>query len=62
VPLLGQVPIDLRLREGGDAGRPLVLGDPAAPAAQVLDQVAERLGTRARGLVGRSLGLSPAGR
>src|ERR1700691_5940248 len=28
VPLLGQVPLDVRLREGGDAGIPLVLGEP----------------------------------
>ncbi|MDQ1626460.1 MAG: ATP-binding protein involved in chromosome partitioning [Actinomycetota bacterium] len=62
VSLLGQIPIDLRLREGGDSGRPLVLDDPAAPAAQALEAVAERLGVRARGLVGRSLGLTPAGR
>jgi len=62
VPLLGEVPIDTRLREGSDEGRPLVLDDPDAPAAQVLRGVADRLGTRARGLAGRSLGLSPAGR
>ena len=62
VPLLGQVPIDMRLREGGDDGRPLVLDDPAAAASQALQEVADRLGHRARGLVGRSLGLSPAGR
>jgi len=62
VPLLGQVPLDLRLREGGDRGRPLVLDDPDAPAAAVLMEIADRLGSRARGLVGRSLGLSPAGR
>jgi len=62
VPLLGQVPLDLRLREGGDSGRPLVLDDPDAPAAAVMKEIADRLGTRARGLVGRSLGLSPAGR
>jgi ATP-binding protein involved in chromosome partitioning len=62
VPLLGQIPIDVRLREGGDSGRPLVLDDPTAPAAQVLEAVATKLGTRARGLAGRSLGLSPAGR
>ena len=62
VPLLGQVPIDMRLREGGDQGRPLVLDDPAAAASQALQEVADRLGHRARGLVGRSLGLSPAGR
>jgi ATP-binding protein involved in chromosome partitioning len=62
VPLLGQVPLDTRLREGGDTGRPLVLDDPAAPASQALQQVADQLGRRARGLVGRSLGLTPAGR
>ena len=62
VPLLGQVPLDTRLREGGDTGRPLVLDDPSAPASQVLQHVADQLGHRARGLVGRSLGLTPAGR
>jgi ATP-binding protein involved in chromosome partitioning len=62
VPLLGEIPIDLRLREGADDGRPLVLEDPASPAARVLAQVADRLGTRSRGLAGRSLGLTPAGR
>jgi ATP-binding protein involved in chromosome partitioning len=62
VPLLGEIPIDLRLREGGDQGRPLVLDDPDAPAAQALISIADRLGSRTRGLVGRSLGLSPAGR
>lgn len=62
VPLLGQVPIDVRLREGGDAGMPLVLSDPDSPAAKELRAIAERLSSRARGLAGRSLGLSPAGR
>ena len=62
VPLLGQIPIDMRLREGGDSGRPLVLDDPDAPASRALAAVADRLGTRARGLAGRSLGLTPAGR
>jgi ATP-binding protein involved in chromosome partitioning len=62
VPLLGQVPLDMRLREGGDSGRPLVLDDPAAPASQALQGIADKLGTRARGLAGRMLDLSPAGR
>jgi ATP-binding protein involved in chromosome partitioning len=62
VPLLGQVPIDVRLRVGGDDGIPLVLSAPEAPAAQALRAVADRLGTRSRGLLGRSLGLTPAGR
>jgi ATP-binding protein involved in chromosome partitioning len=59
VPLLGQVPIDVRLREGGDAGVPLVLGDPASPAALALRKIADELGTRSRGLAGRNLGISP---
>jgi len=34
VPLLGQIPIDRRLREGGDNGRPLVLDEPDSPAGE----------------------------
>jgi ATP-binding protein involved in chromosome partitioning len=62
VPLLGQVPLDPRLREGGDAGTPLVKSEPDAPAAQVLKDIAKRLTVRARGLAGRMLSVSPAGR
>ncbi|MGH4013837.1 MAG: Mrp/NBP35 family ATP-binding protein [Pseudonocardiaceae bacterium] len=62
VPLLGQIPLDPRLRETADAGTPLVLADPAAPAAVVLREVAQRLATRSRGLAGRLLSVSPAGR
>ena len=60
VPLLGQVPIDVRLREGGDRGVPLVLAAPDAPAAAALRVVADRLGTRPHSLIGRPLGLTPA--
>ena len=59
VPLLGQVPLDVRLREGGDAGLPLVLSAPDSPAALVLRKVADELGSRSRGLAGRQLGLTP---
>ncbi len=62
VPLLASIPIDLRLREGGDNGRPIVISAPDSPAAQALRGVAERLGTRSRGLVGRPLSLTPVGR
>src|SRR5487761_1275424 len=58
VPLLGQVPIELRLREGGDTGVPVVLRDPESAAAQQLTAIAKTL-TRARGLAGLQLGLSP---
>ena len=62
VPLLGQVPLDVRLREGGDAGQPLVLADPDAQAAKELLRVAETLTGKPRGLAGMALGLTPAGR
>jgi ATP-binding protein involved in chromosome partitioning len=62
IPLLGEVPLDERLRSGGDIGQPLALADPSTPAAQVLGQIAARLGGRPRGLLGRQLGLSPVGR
>jgi len=61
VPLLAQVPMDVALREGGDAGTPVVLSDPGSPAAVVLLDLAQRLGHRARGLAGRSLGITPVG-
>ncbi len=62
VPLLGQIPLDVRLREGGDDGLPVVLSAPESDAAQALQGVARQLSRRARGLAGRSLGLTPAGR
>jgi ATP-binding protein involved in chromosome partitioning len=46
VPLLGQVPLDAGLREGGDSGTPIVLSDPDSPAAVVLRAVAKRLAQR----------------
>lgn len=62
VPLLGQIPIDTRLREGGDAGMPLVLTQPESAAGAALRAVAEKLSVRSRGLAGMSLNISPAGR
>jgi ATP-binding protein involved in chromosome partitioning len=60
VPLLGRVPIEESLREGGDVGKPVVDSDPTSGAAQVLVSVAERLDARGRGLAGRQLGLTPS--
>ncbi|HEX4252150.1 MAG TPA: Mrp/NBP35 family ATP-binding protein [Pseudonocardia sp.] len=59
VPLLGQVPLDPRLRESGDAGTPIVLSAPESAAAKALAGVASRLTTRSRGLAGLSLNISP---
>jgi ATP-binding protein involved in chromosome partitioning len=60
VPLLGQIPIDQQVREGGDGGAPVVISDPASAAAQALDAIADKLAQRQTSLVGRSLGLAPA--
>jgi ATP-binding protein involved in chromosome partitioning len=60
IPVLGDVPMDLRLREGGDTGIPLVLSDPSAPAAAALRDAARDLSHRRRGLAGLSLDLTPA--
>ncbi|MGA5301440.1 Mrp/NBP35 family ATP-binding protein [Nucisporomicrobium flavum] len=57
VPLLGQIPLDTRVREAGDAGTPIVLADPSAPAAAALSAVADRLAVRRESLVGKPLGL-----
>jgi ATP-binding protein involved in chromosome partitioning len=62
VPLLGQVPVDVALREAGDGGTPVVLAQPESPAAVALRDVARSLASRRRNLAGRALGLTPVGR
>lgn len=59
VALLGQVPLDMALREAGDGGTPVVVTAPESGAARVLAHVAAGLAHRSRGLAGRSLGLEP---
>jgi ATP-binding protein involved in chromosome partitioning len=60
VPVLGEIPIDLALREGGDSGKPVIEADPTAPSAQALLAVADKLSGRGRGLAGMQLGLTPS--
>ncbi|HEX6869759.1 MAG TPA: P-loop NTPase [Micromonosporaceae bacterium] len=60
VPLLGQIPLDPRVREAGDVGDPIVLTHPDAPAAVALTAVAGRLAVRRETLAGKSLGLRPS--
>src|SRR3954454_6474353 len=62
VPVLGEIPIDVSLREGGDAGKPVVEADPTSPSATALVAVAEKLSGRGRGLAGMQLGLTPSSR
>ncbi|MGA8258376.1 MAG: P-loop NTPase [Nocardioides sp.] len=59
VPVLGRIPLDISLREGGDVGKPIVESDPTAPAALELSAIADALSGRGRGLAGLQLGLTP---
>ncbi|GAA4944244.1 Mrp/NBP35 family ATP-binding protein [Streptomonospora halophila] len=61
VPLLGEVPLDMRLREGGDAGQPLVLSEPNTEVSRLLRGIAEDLVGKPRGLSGMQLGVTPIG-
>ncbi len=62
VPLLGQIPLETRLRECGDAGHPVVLAAPESASGAALRAVADKLAVRARGLAGMSLNLTPVKR
>ena len=62
VAVLGRIPLETGLREGGDVGKPIVEADPTAPAATVLREVASTLAGRGRGLAGMQLGLTPTAR
>jgi ATP-binding protein involved in chromosome partitioning len=43
IPFLGAVPIDTRVRAGGDEGRPIVAVEPDSPAARAFSDVAGRI-------------------
>jgi ATP-binding protein involved in chromosome partitioning len=45
-PLLGTVPLDVRLRECGDAGEPVVWADPDSDVARRLVEIAEQIKRR----------------
>jgi ATP-binding protein involved in chromosome partitioning len=61
VPLVGQIPIEPRLREGGDEGRPIVVREPESPAAVALVEAAHRIGQATRSKVGKPLTLLATG-
>lgn len=43
IPFLGKVPIDTRVRQGGDEGAPIVSAVPEAPAAKAFDDLATKV-------------------
>lgn len=46
VPFLGRVPLERVVREGGDAGRPVVVTHPDSPAAQAVREIARTVAAR----------------
>jgi ATP-binding protein involved in chromosome partitioning len=46
VPLLGQIPIDPAVREGGDRGVPVVVGQPGSSTAQAFREAARQAAAR----------------
>jgi ATP-binding protein involved in chromosome partitioning len=58
VPLVGKIPFDMSLREGGDAGQPIVWKDEASPAAQEFLSIVDQLAPRKKSLLGVRLGVS----
>jgi ATP-binding protein involved in chromosome partitioning len=60
VPVLARIPLSVPLREGGDAGAPVVLAAPSDPAAAAILTLADTLAARGRDLASRKLPLSPS--
>lgn len=58
IGVLGQVPMDVRLREGGDSGKPIVTTHPESPAAKTFYDIADQLIKQKESLVGKPLGLN----
>ena len=46
VPLLGNLPLDIHIREEADAGQPSVVADPEGPAARAYLEIARRMASR----------------
>jgi ATP-binding protein involved in chromosome partitioning len=55
VPLLAQVPLLPAVRVGSDTGMPIVVSDPASPAAVALREAADAVRTAAKTKIGKPL-------
>jgi ATP-binding protein involved in chromosome partitioning len=55
VPLLGQIPLEMEIREGGDAGLPIVVARPDSAQAAAFRQLAEAVIARVQALAGLRL-------
>jgi ATP-binding protein involved in chromosome partitioning len=50
VPMLGSLPLDIRVREQTDAGRPTVIADPDGPIAAIYRDIARKVAVRVAGI------------
>ncbi len=46
IPLLGRIPLDVRIRQGGDEGRPIVVAEPDSPVAAAFRDTAQQMAAR----------------
>jgi len=58
VPLMGKVPFNADLREGGDEGSPVVISAPNSASARAISEIVESLVIRQGSLLGVRLGLA----
>ncbi|MFM7451299.1 MAG: Mrp/NBP35 family ATP-binding protein [Actinomycetota bacterium] len=58
VPLLAQISFDIKLREGGDEGSPIVFRDPESDAAKGFFAIIDQLTKRKKSLLGVPLGVA----
>ena len=55
IPVLGHVPLDLRLRECGDTGEPLMVTEPDSESGRELQRIAEAVVALERGSIVKPL-------
>jgi len=55
VPLLGQIPLEMKTREGGDTGVPIVVGEPSSTPAQAFREIAAAVKARVDAVSGLKL-------
>ena len=58
VPLVGKIPFDIELRQGGDSGAPIVWEKPDSSAARQFFSIVDQLAPRKKSLLGVRLGVS----
>lgn len=60
VPLVGKIPFDSELREGGDVGEPIIWRRPDSRAAQEFLSIIDQLAPRKKSLLGVRLDVTPS--